>query len=496
MKKIVSLLLALLLMAAAPMAMAAEVDMTEPMDIELMAYFVMEVDEKDPIVQFINDKFNVNLKLTITSEANYDDTLNMRIAGADIPDWFRVTDQGVFNQLVEDGALLNVSEMVEKYNFENIAAQLNVNSKAAFLANDGVFYRIPDTLGCLNRGIFYRLDWQEKLNLETPKTWDEFAEMCRAFAEADLDGIDSTGFTAYGNVSGLEIAQSSFTGYRNWGITSTGDYIYKYEDDNYKAMIEYWRDLFAEDGTLDPEIMISSYTEAMEKFCTGKVGALMMNVNSTWYSNMSQTLTSYKSDAKLGLMMPLPAGPAGSYMNSYFGFSADSAFSADLDEAKAARILAIFDYLLSDEGRDLTLYGFEGQHHDVVDGVKVQREETLNTEWGQCQHLLGEVADFGTNDRLITNPTMIEWVNYSTNPDNVRADTLGYFSNERADVISASINELRTQYLVPMITGEMDVDAEWGNFQKALKDAGIDELRGIVKEYYESKGTTPDSATF
>lgn len=43
-----------------------------------------------------------------------------------------------------------------------------------------------------------------------------------------------------------------------------------------------------------------------------------------------------------------------------------------MSEAKAARILAIMDYLLSDEGRELTLYGNkEGVYYDLVDGKKV-----------------------------------------------------------------------------------------------------------------------------
>ncbi len=496
MKKLLCTLLAVLTMLVGTSVLAEQVDMTAPMDIELMAYFVMEVNENDPLIKYINEKFNVTLKPTITSEANYKDTLNMRIAGGSLPDWFRVTDQGVFNQLVEDKKLLNVSEMVEKYGFENIAAQLEVNGKASFLANDGVFYRIPDTLGSLNRSIYYRLDWLKALGLEEPTTWEEFADMCRAFAAADLDGIDSTGYASYGDIAGMEMAQSAFTGYRNWGITSDGEYIYKFEDDNFKAMIKFWSELYAEEGTLDPEILISSSTDSIEKFCTGKVGALMMNVNSTWFSSINSTLKAYKPDAELGLMVTMPAGPAGAYMNTYFGFSADSAFNGSMSEAKAARILAIYDYLLSEEGRELTLYGFEGQHHDVVNGVKVQREATLNAEWGQLQHLLGEVADFGTNDRLITEPTMIKWVEATSNPENVRADLLGYFSNERASVINSSLNAVKTKYLVPMVSGEMDVDAEWDNFQQAMKDAGIDEYREMVKAYYESKNATPDAATF
>ncbi len=468
-------------------------DFGEEMDIELMAYFVMDVDETDSIVQYINDKFNVNLKLTITSESDYDDTLNMRIAGGDMPDWFRVSDQGIYGQLVEDGMLLNVSELVDKYHFENIAAQFQVD-RAEYLQTDGVFYRIPDTVGCLNRGIFYRKDWLDKLELEQPKTWDEFADMLRAFAEADLDGTGASGFTSYGNVAGLEIAQSAYTGYRNWGLLPDGSLIYKYEDDNYKEMLRYWKELFAENGTLDPEIMIASSTEAMEKFCTGRCGALMMNVNSSWYTTMESDLKAYKADAELGLLIPVLEGPAGAYMNGYFGFSADSSFSSSLSEEKAVRILSIFDYLLSPEGRELTLYGLEGQHHDVVDGVKVPREETLNTEWGQNQHLLGEVADFGSNNALITNETMLEWLEYTSNPENVRADLTGYFTNERATIIQSTLNELRVRYLVPFVTGEMDIDSEWENFQQELKNAGIDELRQLTADYFAGQGASPDPA--
>ena len=167
----------------------------------------------------------------------------------------------------------------------------------------------------------------------------------------------------------MDIAQSSFTGYRTWGLKEDGSLMHAYEDEQYKTMLKYWRDLFTQ-GVLDPEVMITSFTEATEKFCTGRVGALMMNVNATWFSTIKTNLAAYKEDAEVALLIPLPEGPAGSYLNSYFGFSADSSFSAKLTEEKAARILTIFDYLLSEEGRELTLYGFEGEHHDVLRAKK------------------------------------------------------------------------------------------------------------------------------
>lgn len=151
-KNFCMLLVALLLLAFAPASLAEEtatVDMTEPVEIEIMAYFVMDVDpDTDPIMQYLEEKFNVDFTITLTNIDNYADTLNMRVASGDMPDWFRITDQSVYGVLQEDGLLLNVSELVDKYGFENIQAAFDAPN-ASILATDGVFYRVPDTIGKL-----------------------------------------------------------------------------------------------------------------------------------------------------------------------------------------------------------------------------------------------------------------------------------------------------------------------------------------------------------
>ena len=88
---------------------------------------------------------------------------------------------------------------------------------------------------------------------------------------------------------------------------------------------------------------------------------------------------------------------------------------------------------------------------------------------------------------------MLKWIDYTSNADNLRSDLLGYFANERATIINATLSELRTQYLVPFVTGEMDIDENWDVFQKALQDAGIDELRTLVSAYFAEKGATPNT---
>lgn len=489
MKKWLSILLSccLLMISAGALAESAAtpVDMSEPLDIEVMAYFVMDVPADDAIVQELNKKFNVTITPTITNIDNYAQTLSMRIASSDLPDWFRVNDQAVFGQLVEDNMLLNVTEYVNKYGFENIKAQCALPN-ANMLANDGVFYRVPDTTGGLNPGIYLRQDWMEELGLETPKTWEDFRKVLEAFVEKDPDGQGATGWTTYGTWI-LDLFSTSWTGYYGWGQDAEGNVLNMYADPNYKEAMKFWAGLYA-DKLLDPEIMVNSYEQAMQKMATGRAGAFSMNLSTVWWSNNVSNLAQYDPEAKMGALIPLPEGPKGALLGRSMPFYADSAFNGAMDEAHASRMLAIMDYLLSEEGRELTLYGLEGKHHDVVDGKKVQKTEVLNKEWGQLQHLFGELADFGSNDMLAEDQEVIDWYSWVADPANVRYDLTNYMYNEEAVTINAELIEIRNNYLVSFITGEMDIDEKWDEYIQAMENAGLNRLGEIVSAYYADMG--------
>lgn len=493
MKRFLALLITLALALIATPALTETVDLTEPVEIELMAYYVMDVPENDPIMLYLSEKFNVKFHLTITNIDNYIQTLNMRIASDEIPDWFRVTDQSVYNQLAEDGMLLNVSDFVDRYDFSNIADTFELPNANA-LATNGIFYRVPDTVGVLNGGFYYRKDWLDELGIAAPTNYDELRDALAKIVEADPDGKGTTGLTAY-SIGFLESAAPAWLGYVNFGRKPDGGIIHKFEDENYKAMFKYWADLYA-NKLLDAEFFVNSYETCMEKLASGRAGFYIMNMNTTWWSNNKANLAQYDINAELGALIPFPTGLAGNKAPRYFGFTADSSFSVNVSEEKGARMLAVMDYLLSEEGRDLTLYGFEeGVYYDLVDGEKIQKEDVVNAEWGQVQHFMGEIADFGSNDRLARDPVDIKWQEYLNNPDNVCYDKIGdYFYSERASVIWAELYEIQTRYLTAFLTGEMDIDAAWDEFQQALKDAGLEEYKAIIKAYADEKGIIFDEA--
>lgn len=486
MKKLLAVFLVLVMGLAMVPAFAEEISLDKHYDIDLMAYFFLDVPPDDPIITYLNEKFNVTINLSLTSgTATYPDALNMRLASGQIPDWFRINQEATFGQLVEDGCLLNISQYVEKYNFENIRKTFEA-PYADVLATDGVFYRIPDGVGVLRRAFYVRKDWMEALNMEMPETWDELAEMVKAFQAADLDH--------QGNVAGIVLCNPDYayafapgwTGYNGWAIVN-GERTYFKADDNYKAYLKYLNGLY-NDGVLDSEGFTMTRQQSEEKFSTGRSSVYWMNANSVWWDNIVSQVKANNADADVLMLVPVPAGPKGSLVGIGVPYAASSSFNADLEEDKAARILAIMDYLLSDEGKDLTLYGFEGQHHDVVDGERVVRTEVVLNEWGQSQHLMGELADFGANDRMIKSESLKAWAEWYDDPAHSAVDYSGIMYDPDAAVIQAELREIDNRYFVPFVTGSKDIDKTWDEYIDAMNAVGLEKLGEIVEAYYEKIG--------
>lgn len=464
----------------------------EHFDIDLMAYFTMDVSGDDEIIQYLNEKFNVTINPTITNYDNYATTLQMKISAGEIPDWFRVNDDSMMPQLAEDGVVINVSDYVTKYGFSNIQEVLE-SPMANMLTYDGSFYCVPDGTGYLTFGMYVRKDWMDELGLEVPTTWEEFKEVLKAFTEADPDGQGATGFTTYGNDSttpGFLYYYPCWTGYYTWGYINESLQYYA-TDDAFKESIKYWADLYAS-GLIDPEVFSNSYEDAMTKFDTGRAGMLMMNMVQIWWDANESAMKEYDPSSEMMAFVPIPAGPEGSHVRHSMPFTANSYFSSEMSEAKCVRILEIMDYLLSDEGRELTLYGFEGKHHTVVDGEKVQNTDVVNKEWGQNLHLMGEIADFGTSQTLTTSEWVQSYVDWLDTPGNAVYNYAEGFSTEETIKLNANIKEVFQSYFVPFITGEKDIDAEWDAYVEAMNNAGVLELTELTDEFIKENGYEAD----
>lgn len=450
------------------------------LDIEFLIDYDMAIAPSDEIVALLNEKFNVTLNCVCVNAANYAQTLQMRVAGQDVPDWFRLYDSTFNKQFAEDGISLNVSDYVEKYDLPNLEAQLKL-PYAELITIDGSFYGVPATTGYLTFGLYIRQDWLNELDLEYPKTWDDFTKMLQAFVDKDPDGKNTTGVTTYAN--GFWTMIPCWTGYNTWGYVND-EFTFYAMDPNFKDCVKYWSGLYTS-GLMDPEQFSNSYEQAMQKFDSGRSGVLIMNAIQTWYDNNRIPLQEYKPDAEIGIIVPVPEGPAGSYVNHGIPLSASYAFNANMDEEKKLRCLAIADYLLSDEGRELTLYGFEGKQHTVVDGKKVQVDD-ITQQWGQNIHVLGSAIDFGSSQALTTAQPILNWFDYLD--DHAKYNAAQFISSSEVTKYNVQMNEVFTKWITPFLTGEVDIDSNWDTYLQEMKDAGMDEITRLTEQYVIDNG--------
>lgn len=107
---------------------------------------------------------------------------------------------------------------------------------------------------------------------------------------------------------------------------------------------------------------------------------------------------------------------------------------------------------------------------------------------------MGEIADFGSNDRLARDPELIAWNEALDDANLTRLAKLNFFYDEEASRIGAEMWEIISAYRTAWLTGEKDIDATWDECQQKLKDAGLDRYREILANYVQENNIQLDKA--
>ena len=95
MKKLVSLLLALVPAEKITIAWLAGHD-TDP------------IEKDNPVLQWLEEKFNVELDVWFLERENYDELLTTRIIGGEIPDVFMLQNATQFSKYVKQGVVMEL----------------------------------------------------------------------------------------------------------------------------------------------------------------------------------------------------------------------------------------------------------------------------------------------------------------------------------------------------------------------------------------------------
>ncbi|MFE4332112.1 extracellular solute-binding protein [Streptomyces sp. NPDC056831] len=204
--------------------------------------------------------------------------------------------------------------------------------------------------------LLIRKDWREKLKLQVPQNWDDFAAMAEAFTTKDPDGDGKK------NTFGLAAPLSTKRGYASWYFSNFlwaagGDFITETGDGTYKpAMttkqsveaVQWFRGLGCKDKVIQPGAVTMETPPTNETFEAGRTG--MFVVGPYLMPRFDESLGKDKYE-----VVPMPKGPKDATVLAEGG----SIYLMAGSENRAGQD-AFADFAISAEGQKTGMQGDTG----------------------------------------------------------------------------------------------------------------------------------------
>lgn len=471
-------------------------DLSEKITINLMtrSYAGGGWTPNHPVIDELNKRLNIDLKIEWVPIASYQEKLNVMAASNNFPDVFYITNNE-YVKWQEKKVFMDVKPELEKY--PNIVKHIPEESLQHFNPKDK-YFGIPFYYQEARDSLAIRKDWLDKLGLEMPKTIDEFYEVAKAFAFNDPDGNgkqDTVGFSMEISPAGaLQFAgtanylTAAFGLANGWKLGEDGKLIpMQTQSKELKDFIGFLRKAYAE-GVLDKDFPVLKARDSLNKLEAGKAGVANVNPQQLFTETLPP-LTKLDPNAKLVQLMP-PAGPAGEGGMPAFPTADKIVINAKIDPKKQERILKLMDYMLSDEGFDLVKHGIEGVHYKKISDTQY---EQLGAS-GQDRQFLLVGWFFKRFDPMFLvykwmDPKQVETIKtYFDNNESVKIknDGFGYVSETRTK-LGSNLDKKWMDTMVEVIVGQEPMEAIDKAIAKWRAGGGDKIIEEINAEYQKEK---------
>lgn len=470
---------------------------SDPVPLSIYSYDRTEYGS-DRVVQEIEKR--TNTKLTIQAGIPWDpEQLNIMTATGKYPDIITIIDNDSFDrtgQWIKSGILTPITDEMLS-GLPNLKALL-AQPEFADLKVDGKYYLLPmrdePPLGSAGQFVFQiRQDWLDKLKLPMPQTTDEFFDTLMKFKTEDPDGNKSA--DTYGIITnGLDKLVSYSVGFfglvhdeRSTGFLKVGDnYEYWAIQPQVKDALRWVKKLY-DNGLIHPDTLTqTNIVKTRPVFAEGRIGVTVENMNFDQLVNRINDVRKNAPDAQVVQMSALNGGlgeygySKGSGHWAYTGIS-----SAAKDPLAAAKLL---DFLLSDEGTQLSTVGIEGVHYKMDGDKLVWNEEEKAKDPGFNENTSGQfhelnwglvrwspmVSEFYIKASEINVPEYGALV--QENLDRVNKYLLEPASynviNEEWSAFMGTGNTLQNEFFIQAVMGNVEIDSGFDKFVSSWKSAG------------------------
>lgn len=236
----------------------------------------------------IEEKYNIKLNVIDIEWQKYDEILNLKLSGGEIPDILYAKTSTAASKYVQQDVVGAIPMELLEEKAPNLLKRVKDSSGdiMKYYYIDGELYALPQfSVGSGPSGIpmVWRGDWLEKVGItKTPETLDEFEEAFYKFANEDPDGNgtkDTYGLSASGLTSifasyGYVPALGSVTKESAWQERD-GKLVFAAIQPEMKTALERMAKWY-KDGVLDPEFITGEnkggYWAISHQFVNGIIG--------------------------------------------------------------------------------------------------------------------------------------------------------------------------------------------------------------------------------
>lgn len=348
----------------------------------------------DPVAEVIKEKTGINIEIQQpTGDPN--EKLVLMMTGDTLPDVVLMDRRSdIVNQYIEAGALIPLDDLIEQYgpNIKEMYGEvLNLSrysdGHTYYLNNWYDLDPTPDRAINIRMDLLKELGYGEKAEKGEPFSQDEFVAMLKAFKEKypTIDGQETIPFALNGEY--METVLSTFRGMygmKNYYETEDHQLLFSVRDPQYLDMVTFINSLYR-DGLLDREWAITKADAFSEKLASGRVfaanGGTPSDVNGLFIQDEGEDTD------KQFYMFKVVADGVDPNKTTYSPRSSLGWDAIGITKANKypEETIKLFDFLASEEGQYLLMWGVEGKDWTIENGVHVPNEKTIpgfREDWG------------------------------------------------------------------------------------------------------------------
>jgi putative aldouronate transport system substrate-binding protein len=470
---------------------------SEPIKITALSYTNAKgpIADDNIIIKEIEKRLNIDLEFQWVPEPQLNERLNVLMASGDLPDiTFIKGDQ--YRKWRDQGAFLDLTSYVNEA--PNLMKKI---PEHVWKMNDpnGKYFSFPYANPPHREDMLVRKDWLDAAGLKVPTTIDEMADVLEKVVKGDPDKNgknDTYGFLfnltpeSVKNVtSGMEKSdwiEGGF-GLGNGWKEVNGRLVPAFLQPEMKDVLLFLRKQY-ENGVLSKDFPIAQNTQRLNDFRAGK--SVMVYANNRIKSQIDNTVKKVHAEA-VTEFIDTPAGPKGLGNTLVVPTSSMFVVPANVkDQAKIKAIVNFMDFLVSDEGYELTKYGTKDKHYTVEsDRVWKEVPGAVEDRVGDLTAFFFRPYDPGLNIRKTQDPEYNKIVESLIKKalDKPYANPAWGIYSPLEEKHATKLNNIAKETITKIVMGEEQIEFLEQQQTKWKESGGNEVIAEINKLYKERK---------